>query len=69
MSISPSLVARVRKLEQRAGIHRDTPVIGIVLRAGVTRDQALDRIRLAMGSAPVVYIANLARLRGLERNP
>lgn len=61
---------RLARLEERAGIRQPAPiVVGLVIRAGTTRDQALERIRIAMGTAPLVYIANLTRLRGLERNP
>lgn len=69
MSITPALRARVLKLEQRAGIHRDMLVIGLVIRGGTSHEQTLERLRLAAQRSPVVYIANFARLRGLERNP
>jgi len=62
MTLNASLRNRVRRLEARAE-DPAAKVIGVLLRPGTDLRSACDRIRSAAERAPLVYIANLARLR------
>lgn len=62
MTLNASLRNRVRRLE---ALRAEPPpvVMGVCVRPGTSLRAAVERIAYARGRAPLVYIANLARLR------